>query len=110
RSGKVVVAGGTYGERLEDTHAACVEIAYEAIAASGMCGAFLGGAVLAGEEAGRERVIINDAELFLPADRLEFGLEFLAVGEVVERLQALVARRGLPHSCRGARPQPPGRS
>ena len=57
-----------------------------------MCGAFLGGAVFAGEEAGRERVIINDAELFLPANRLELGLEFLAVGKVVKRLQALVAR------------------
>ena len=77
-----ICAGGRCGarprvERLEDTQAAGVEIALEALAAPGMFGAFLRRAVFAGEEAGRERVVVDDAELFLPADRLEFGLESL---------------------------------
>ena len=61
-------------------------------------------AVLAGEEAGGQRVVVDDAELLLPADRLEFGLEFLAVGEVVERLQALVARQTELRCWRRAKP------
>src|SRR5262245_25980903 len=87
------MARGHRVERLEDAHAAGVEIALETPAASGMPGAFFRRVVFAGEEPGCERVVVDDAELFLSADRLELRLEFLAVGEVVKRLQALVARR-----------------
>ena len=78
-------------ERAQDTQPTRIEITLEPSAAPGMLGAFLWRAVLACEEAGGKRIIVDDAEFLLPADRLEFGLEFLAVGEVIEWLQALVA-------------------
>jgi hypothetical protein len=58
--------------------------------------AFLGRTVFTGQKTGRERIIVDDPELLLPADRLELGLKFLAIGEVVQGLLTLVAGQAKP--------------
>ena len=52
-------------------------------------------AVLAGQEAAGQRIVGDDADPLLQAQRLQRGLEARALIEVVVRLQALVARQPL---------------
>jgi hypothetical protein len=52
-----------------------------------------GRAVLAAQEAGRQRVEVDHAHLLPHAQRLQFALEHGPVVQVVERLQAFVARQ-----------------
>src|SRR6185312_6490011 len=85
------VACGYFVDRAQDTHASRIEIALEPATAPRVFGPFLGRTVFTGQKTGRERIIVDDAKPLLPADRLELGLEFLAIGEVVQGLQTLVA-------------------
>jgi hypothetical protein len=78
-------------ERAQDAHATWVKITLESSCASGVAGAFFRRTIFSGQEAGGERIIVDDAQLLLSANRLELGFELLAVGKIIEWLQALVA-------------------
>ncbi len=80
-------------ERFQNARAARVEIFLQPSAARRVLVGVGRRAVLAGEESGGEPVIGDDADCFLPAQRGVAGLEFIAVGQVVKRLQRLVARK-----------------
>jgi hypothetical protein len=87
-----VVLLGHLVERLEDAQPARVEVLLGGAGAARALGRVGLGAVLAGEEAGGQRIEVDHADLALQAQRLEIVLEHGAVVEVVQRLQALVAR------------------
>src|SRR4029453_17522240 len=72
-------------------------------------GAFFRRTIFSGQETGGERIIVDDAQFLLPANRLELGFEILAVGKIIERLQALVARQA-EFPARLERSLKPGRS
>jgi hypothetical protein len=80
-------------ECAQDGHATRVKITLEPSCASGVAGAFFRRSIFSCQESGGERIIVDDAQLLLPADRLELGFELLAVGKIIEWLQALVARQ-----------------
>src|SRR6516162_3669710 len=89
-------AAGDAIEGAQDPQAPLVQIFLPDAAPTRTLAQILFTAVLAGQEAGGERVIGNDADLLLDAERLQLRLETLAVVEIVERLQALEARQVLP--------------
>ena len=66
-------------ERAENPQAARIEIRLRARAARADA-KIGGGAVLAGEEPGRQRIIGNDADLFFQTEVLKLALEIGAIG------------------------------
>ena len=86
------VRGGDLVQRVEHLPAALVEVARGALGARGVAVGVA--AVLAGEEAGGQRVVGRDVQPVALDDRRELGLVALALDEVVVRLQPLVAAPG----------------
>ena len=73
-------------ERCENAHATRIHVfLHRALAAHALAEVGFR-AILAGEEAGGERVVRNDGDVFLLAPSLLAGFEAGAIGEIVERL------------------------
>src|SRR5207249_7822836 len=92
-------------DRRQDAEALGVEILLHAAAARALAEIRLR-AVLAGEEAGGQRPVGNDAQRFLAAERLELGLVERPFAQIVVRLQAFIARQAVPGADRQRRRQP----
>ena len=81
-------------ERLQHAEAALVEVLLHPAAARALAQVRLG-AVLAGKEPRRQRVVVDHAETFRLAQRLQFRFERGPLDQVVQRLQRFVARQAV---------------